>query len=125
MAYPMFGACPVCGEPMQVTRLYCRHCDTTVEGHLELGRLFQLTAKQLSFVETFLRCEGKINRAEQELGVSFPTVRNRLREVIRALGYEVDEELPLSPDERRGILEQLAAGEISSDEAIGLLKVSG
>ena len=36
--YPVIGTCPVCGETLTVTRLYCRTCDTTVEGHFTLGR---------------------------------------------------------------------------------------
>ena len=41
---------------------------------------------------TFVRNEGKINRVGEELGMSYPTVRSRLHDFIRALGYEVGEE---------------------------------
>ncbi|MBM3187197.1 MAG: DUF2089 domain-containing protein [Chloroflexi bacterium] len=125
MAYPVPTRCPVCGDIAEVTRLHCRQCDTSIEGHFSMGRLYELSPEQLAFVELFVRCEGKINRVGEELGVSYPTVRARLEEVIRALGYEVKEEPPLTRDDRRAILEQLAAGEISSEEAIRLLKVKG
>jgi hypothetical protein len=121
--YPVVGTCPVCGESLTVTRLYCRTCDTTVEGHFTLGRFYQLSREQMAFVETFIRCEGKLTRVQEELGMSYPTVRSRLNEVIRALGYEVSESKPeVSPEERRSILEQLASGEISSQEAVQLLQ---
>lgn len=125
MAYPVLGRCPVCHDVMSVTRLHCRNCDTTIEGHFSLGPLFELTPEQLAFVELFIKCEGKINKVGEELGVSYPTVRNRLNEVIEALGYEIDDhdEAPLSSDERQAILEQLASGDITSDEAVRLLKV--
>jgi hypothetical protein len=123
MAYPVIGRCPVCNETLEVTRLACRHCDTAIEGHFALGRFYQLTPEQLAFAETFIRCEGKLNKVEDELGLSYPTVRNRLNEVIRALGYEVGEEVPLPAEQRKVILEQLSAGEISSEEAIKLLRV--
>jgi len=110
---------------VEVTRLHCPHCDTTIEGHFDLGNLSRLSPEQLAFVELFVRCEGRINRLEEELHVSYPTVRNRLEEVIRALGYEVREEPALTADDRKGILEQLAAGSIDSAEAIRLLKESG
>ena len=63
-------------------------------------------------------------RVEDELAISYPTVRNRLNEVIRALGYEVREESAsaLTSEQRRVILDQLAAGEITSEEAVNLLK---
>jgi len=122
--YPVVGQCPICHDDLLVTRLHCRNCDTTLEGHFELGRLYQLTPGQLDFVETFVRCEGKITRVEQELGISYPTVRNRLRDVIRALGYEVGEDEPAPPDdsERRSVLSDLAQGRISSEQAVKLLQ---
>jgi hypothetical protein len=126
MAYPVLGRCPVCDEILQVTELHCRECDTTIQGRFDLGPFQNLTHEQLAFVETFVRCEGKITRVEEELGISYPTVRNRLNEAIRALGYEIEEQREksaLSPEDRQIILERLARGEISSDEAIDLLQV--
>ncbi len=122
MAYAVMGRCPVCNDILEVTTLHCRNCDTTIEGHFSLGRFYQLTPEQLSFIETFVRCEGRINKVEEELGISYPTVRNRLNEVIRALGYEVREEAGLSPEERKAILERLASGEITPEEAVKLLQ---
>jgi hypothetical protein len=123
MMYPLVGECPICHDELIVTRLHCRNCDTTLEGHFELGRFSQLAPEQFGFIETFVRCEGKITRVEQELGISYPTVRSRLHDVIRALGYEVGEEEPLIDDsQRREILEGLGEGRISSEEAIRLLR---
>jgi hypothetical protein len=122
---PVIGQCPICGESLAVTRLHCRNCDTSVEGHFTLGRLYQLSSKQLQFVETFIRCEGKINRVEQEMGLSYPAVRARLTEVIRALGYEVGEgDAPegVSEETRREILGQLSEGKINAEEAVQLLR---
>jgi hypothetical protein len=121
--YPVIGKCPVCGDTLAVSRLHCRSCDSTLEGQFSLGRFYQLTPQQLAFVETFIRCEGKLTRLQDELGMSYPTARARLTEVIRALGYEVrDEEPVVSPEERKTILERLAAGQISSEDAVELLK---
>lgn len=121
--YPVVGKCPICGEPMIVTRLYCRSCDSAIEGHFTLGRFYHLSAEQLAFIETFIRCEGKLTRVQKELGMSYPTARSRLTEVIRAMGYQVDEAPPgLSADEQSTILEQLSTGKISSEEALSLLQ---
>jgi hypothetical protein len=121
--YPLIRQCPVCQADLTVTRLHCRNCDTTLEGHFDLGRLSQLTPEQLSFIETFVRCEGKITRVEEELGISYPTVRSRLHDVIRALGYEVgEEEPPVDDKRRRAILQDLEAGRVSSEQAIKLLR---
>jgi len=120
--YDLLGKCPVCGEDLTVTRLHCRSCDLALEGHFGLGRFYRLDPEQLHFVETFIRCEGKLNKVQEELGLSYPTVRSRLHDAIRALGYEVREELTLSPEQRKSILDDLAQGEITSDEAVKLLQ---
>jgi hypothetical protein len=119
--------CPICGAGnLAITGFYCRECDTRVEGRFVAHVPFaQLTPEQLHFVETFVRCEGKITRVEEELGLSYPTIRGRLHDVIRALGYEPGQEEPpavKSESERRQILDRLEAGEIAYDEAMRLLQ---
>ena len=59
---PVIGQCPICGEQLEVTRLQCRLCDTSLEGHFSLGRLYHLNQEQLRFVEIFIRNEGKLTR---------------------------------------------------------------
>jgi hypothetical protein len=115
----ILARCPICGESLEVTRLHCRSCDTTIDGHFQHGRLGQLTQEQSAFVEIFIKNEGKINRLGEELGLSYPTVRSRLRDVIAALGYSVEEEEPpVSNEERLQMLEELAQGKLSSDEVL-------
>ena len=122
--YPVLGRCPVCEHTLEVTRLYCRHCDTALEGHFSLGRFYELSPEQLHFVETFVRCQGKLNRVQEELRLSYPTVRNRLHDVIRALGYEVDEEeqTSVTAKMRQEVLALLASGEISAEDATRRLR---
>ena len=115
--------CPVCDGELSVTRLHCDTCDTTIEGRFANGAFAGLLPEQLDFIETFVRCEGKITRMEEEMALSYPTIRNRLQEVIRALGYEPGKEeiSDISDEKRRSILEQLDSGSISAEEAMGLL----
>ena len=122
--YPVIGRCPVCEHTLEVSRLYCRHCDTTLEGHFSLGRFYELLPEQLHFVEIFVRCQGKLNRVQEELGLSYPTVRSRLHSVIKALGYEVDEEeeAPATAEARQAVLAALAGGEITAEEAARRLR---
>ena len=59
------------------------------------------------------------------MGISYPTVRSRLDEVLRTLGFtveEADESAGFKAERRREILEALSSGKISSDEAIKMLK---
>jgi hypothetical protein len=115
--------CPVCEGELTVTRLHCDTCDTSIEGRFANGAFAGLTPEQLDFIETFIRVEGRMNRMTDEMGISYPTLRNRLHEVIRALGYEPGKEevADVSDDQRRKILEDLDAGNISADKAMQLL----
>ena len=118
--------CPLCNGEITVTRLYCPSCDVTLEGRFSVGRFAQLTPEQFSFIETFIRCEGKLSRMEGELNLSYPTLRSRLHEVIRALGYEPGKEEPpaikVNDEERRRILEDLDQGRITPEKAMALLQ---
>jgi hypothetical protein len=115
--------CPVCGGPLTVTRLHCRGCDTAIEGRFDLGPLGRLSGEQIAFVETFIRCEGKLNRMEREMGLSYPTLRARLTEVIRQMGYTVGPEVgALGDEERHRILDDLASGKITSEQAMQALE---
>ena len=124
--HPVIGQCPVCSGELIVARLYCPGCATAIEGRFGLGRLSQLSEEQMAFVETFIRCEGKLTRVQEELGISYPTVRSRLEDLIRSLGYEVAQPEQgsqiVSEEERRAILKDLSEGKVSTEEAMRLLQ---
>ena len=122
---PSLNKCPVCGADLTVTRYHCESCDTMIEGRFENNAFPGLTAEQIEFIKTFVRCEGRINRIEQEQKWgSYPTIRNRLREVIRAMGYEPgrEEASELTEDKRRAVLADLESGSISADDAMRRLR---
>ena len=102
---PLPRRCPLTGGEIIVTRIYCPDADVTIEGRfaVEQPPFAQLAPDQLKFVEIFVRNEGKLNRMEDELGLSYPTIRSRLLEIIRALGYEPgkDETPPPPPPAAR------------------------
>ena len=123
--HPLPSQCPICGGEVIVTRINCQSCDTSIEGRFSSRSFSQLTPKQMDFVETFVRLEGKITRMEKELKLSYPTIRKLLHDVIRALGYEPGEEeevVELSEEERQQILNDLDSGNISLEDALKKLK---
>jgi len=83
-----------------------------------------LSQENLDFIEIFVKNRGNIREMERELEISYPTVRSRLNDVIKELGYEVEAESAASDEmaaERRTILKQLNEGEISAAEATELI----
>jgi hypothetical protein len=120
------STCPVCDHELSVTRLHCQECGTTLEGRFSVGRFGRLSRDQLALLESFLRSRGNLRDMERELGISYPTVRNRVEALVRALGLaEADpESMPSTgqPDDRRQILERLARREIGAEEAAAQLR---
>lgn len=121
MAREALGKCPVCGSDSEVTRISCDECGTAIEGHFTLCKFCRLTPEQKSFIDVFIKCRGNIKEVEKELGVSYPTVKNRLEDVAGALGYKSEPD-PVVPGKRKEILDKLNSGEITVEEAINLLK---
>lgn len=122
--YPVRADCPTCGDPMHVTRLECDSCGTAVEGSFFLHSMNRLPAESLGFLEAFIRNKGVIKDIEVDLGISYPTVRARLDDVVRQLGF-AEQRGKLRPsqerEERRSILERLRNGSISAETASQLL----
>lgn len=112
--------CPLTGGEIIVTRIYCPDADVSIEGRFAVAEppFAQLTPEQIQFVEIFVRNEGKLNRMEEDLGLSYPTIRSRLHDVIRALGYEPGKEEAAPAVDRKQVLAELEAGTLSFDEAM-------
>jgi hypothetical protein len=114
--------CPICGGSYEITKLHCLNCEVTIEGHFTPGNFHNLGRGQWQFIETFIRCRGKIKDVEVALDISYPTVVARLNEVIRALGFEVSEDATVAEEKRKDVLQKLARNELSAKDALRLLE---
>jgi hypothetical protein len=112
----LISRCPFCEGKLEISRLGCVQCDTSIETTLPIPAFFRLPPDLQEFVLIFLRCQGKIRDVEKELGISYPTVIKRLDLVNVLLGNQS------APSGRKDILEQLERGEITVQEATQLLK---
>ncbi|HLJ66100.1 MAG TPA: DUF2089 domain-containing protein [Chloroflexota bacterium] len=126
--HAVIGRCPICGDELSVTQLHCRGCDTTIEGAFHLGPLQRLSGDQIRFVEAFIRARGSLKDVGAELNMSYPTVNNRLNDILIALGHgdrvkvPESQDVPVNPDRRREILMQVQDGTLSAAEAARLLR---
>lgn len=123
--------CPVCTNQLTAVKLQCRTCGTQIENSFDFPKIMHLTKEQLEFVEVFIMARGNIKDVEKALNISYPTVRAKLDQVIEALSdgkkpssAEVEEKnSPTKTSKaRQEILDKLERGEISTEEAVQLLK---
>ncbi len=119
---PVIDRCPVCGEEMTVSRLECHGCGSELHGQFALGSLYRLNPEQTRFVEVLLKNRANVLKAAEELAIPYAAARGRLDEVMSTLGYAVTPEEGLAPEKRREILDQLAQGKLTADEAAKLLR---
>lgn len=117
--YPLVTKDPISGGELIVTRLECPESGVTLEGNFSLGWLARLSTAQLEFIGLFLAHRGNLQKLAPELGVSYNTARNRLDEIVTALGG-VDE-LPKAG--RLKVLNALREGELDFEEAKKRLKL--
>ena len=121
MAKDVLGKCPVCGNDTEITKIGCNSCGTTIEGHFQVCRFCRLTDDQKNFLDAFIKCRGNIKEVEKELGISYPTVKNKLDDLASALGYKTEPEV-VDTGKRKDVLSKLDSGDISVEEALDPLK---
>lgn len=112
--------CPACQSEMHVVKYHCPKCQTEVCGNFKQNKFAKLSQDQQDFIETFVKKRGSIKEIEKEMGISYPTVRNKLDDVIEALGHQVERDYS-----RMEILNALNRGEIRAEEAVKLMDQLG
>lgn len=115
----VIGECPICSGELVVSKLSCKNCGTELSGSFKLSKFNHLSKEDLYFIEVFIKNRGNIKQIEKELGISYPTVKKNLDEVIINLGYEVVDDNKIKKDD---VFDKLAKGEITAKEAAKLLK---
>lgn len=102
------------GQPFVVEKVRLLDKDIAIEGRFELPQLAKLPAEDQVFIAAFVRSHGSIKEMEQTFGVSYPTIKARLNRISESLEF-VDTN-PAPP--RSEVLERLARGEITAEDAI-------
>lgn len=120
------GNCPVCGSPVVPTELTCPACNINFRGRFDNCRFCGLEGEQLRLFEAFVRSRGNLAEVQREVGISYPTVVNRLDAILETIGLKRKEVSPPAPSaqERNAILDSLEAREIDAEAAMRLLKRS-
>ena len=114
------------GAAFEIERIRLIAQDVAIEGHFEVPPLAQLAAEDQIFVVAFVRCHGSIKQMEKFLGVSYPTIKNRLNRIGALLPFA---EIDPDPDPERPpvrspgeLLSQLERGALSVDDVLRQLR---
>ena len=110
--------CPACTSKLEITELKCNTCGTVLQGEFPINKLFSLSEEDGKFLIVFLRSRGNIKEVQERLGISYPTVKNRLDKLLITLGLFNE----IEGLKEKEILENLERKEISVAEAVRLIK---
>lgn len=111
----MITKCPSCqGSNLMVSQIDCRTCDTRFEGQFDIPEILQFSAAELNFILSFVKCSGSLKEMSKQFNVSYPTMRNRLNDIIQRI-----EAIPKDgKSTRESIISALERGEIDGAEAV-------
>ncbi len=100
---------------MVISELKCPKCALRVKKDFSPCEFCQLPEDDYEFLRIFLRTQGKITDIEKVLGISYPTIKTKIDNLLT--------KLKLSPvEEKKDPIEALAQGELSVDEVVAILK---
>lgn len=117
--------CISCKGALEIRELYCPDCEITVRGKFPFearGPFARLNDDQMAFLYLFVTSRGNMSDVERSLGVSYPTVRAKLDDLIAALSdTEAAQATASQPVNRDEVFERVSRGELDVDEAMRLL----
>ena len=112
--------CPTCNSRgLHISEVTCDACGTEVRSRYRPCPFCALNDDEQTFLLLFVRSRGNLKDVEKTLGVSYPTVRAKLDEIIERLTPPP----PAAPAQhRKAVLDQVQSGRLSVEEALALLR---
>ncbi len=118
-------ACPSCQRPLSPTVLVCRTCDLKVEGPFALNEFATLSPEDLHLLRVFVLSEGRVRDMEAPLGLSYPTIRTRLKALRQKVASAQAAPAPRPrAEEVSEIITRLQNNQLSFDDAMALIRKS-
>lgn len=111
-------SCPTCKDTMNVSHLHCERCSLNLQGQFMLPRLARMPKEHQKLAEAFLLAGGNFKVLAEQLGISYPTLRRRVDDVMASLRGL------LSEDRKKGdeILTRIEQGSMSAQEGLRLIR---
>jgi hypothetical protein len=134
------NTCPKCNSNLKISEYSCPSCDTIIKGDFQGCQFCNLDDEDRLFALVFLQTEGNMKDVERLMGISYPTIKSKLKNINKKIeGTQHEISLRLSIDnlsnhapleikasisskEKATILDQLASGEITAETASKLFR---
>lgn len=110
--------CPICSNTLLVKEYYCPACEISFKGEFTRNWLEGFSSSQLEFIKLFLLVQGNLKELQNRLGISYPTVKSRLSEIVRIIADEEDHD---KVDDFSDILGDLESGFIDVEGALEMI----
>lgn len=75
--------CPSCDHTLNVSQMKCPACETQVNGNYELPVLLKLSRDDQDFILNFFLSSGSIKEMAKQAELSYPTMRNKMDDLIQ------------------------------------------
>lgn len=114
--------CPTCGQGgLTISAVSCDACGTEVHSRYCPCPFCALNEEEQTFLLLFVRSRGNLKEVEKTLGVSYPTVRAKLDEIIDRLTPS-GSMAAAPPSDRQAVLAQVQSGQLSVVDALSQLQ---
>ena len=87
----LISKCPCCNNTLNITSLQCPDCGVELRNTFELSTFDRLDADQMNFLLSFLRFRGNLKNLQEEIGISYPTAKKKLEEILIAMEITQEE----------------------------------
>lgn len=108
--------CPICSEKLKIKEYHCESCKVSFKGDFAQSWLDGFSEAQLEFIKLFILVQGNLKELQKRLGLSYPTVKNRLSEIVAIITKDFQPNYDFTD-----ILSDLEAGFIDVEEAVDMI----
>lgn len=88
----LISKCPCCNETLKIATLQCPECGMEMKNDFELSLFDRLSNEQYAFLVVFLQQRGNLKNVQSKLGVSYPTAKKKLYDLLVALELASEKE---------------------------------
>lgn len=105
--------CPYCEGPMAPVAMACPVCDVEIRGRYRANVFGMLSPEEQELLEQYLLAEFNLKKLSERTQMGYLALRNRVDRLIAHYRSLLDSE-----DKKKAILDDLAAGKLSVDDAV-------